>query len=78
MTGDQQESAAGVYELTVTGDLGDVLRWAVRPHGVTRAGTTTVLHAVVSHRRDLVDLLATLDAHDVTLQDVFLIGPSDG
>lgn len=73
MTRDQHERGSGVYELTVAGDLGAVLRWAVRPHGATQAETCTVLHAVVSDGHDLADLLRALHEHDVTVRDAFLI-----
>jgi hypothetical protein len=63
-----ESTAGGIFELTVQGALGPVLRWAVRPsRSVDEPHTCTTLHAWAP---DVVQLVRTLDSHGLAIESV--------
>jgi hypothetical protein len=61
-------SLGDVYELTLAGGVGPVLRKALRPFGTPHAHACTVVRAQPPPGVDLVDLLAALDAHGLQVE----------
>ena len=64
------DGQGAVYELTVAGSLGPVLRAALPAAAVTDLVTTTV-RAPLASEAELEDLLGLLDAAGVEVQAVF-------
>lgn len=63
-------SGAAVYELTVRGELGPVLRGALRPFGGVRTEELTILRAGSTGDRDVVELLRQLHECGLDIQEV--------
>jgi hypothetical protein len=63
-------SGSAVYELTVAGAIGPVLRCALKPHKVERTQICTILRAGASADRDLVDLMLILESRGLNVEDV--------
>jgi hypothetical protein len=63
-------SGPAIYELTVAGALGPVLRCALRPHKVARTQLCTILRIRPSADRDLVDLMERLESRELKVEDV--------
>ena len=61
---------AAAYELTVRGELGPVLRGALRPFGGVRTEALTILRAGASEDRDLAELVRQLHACGLEVQEV--------
>ncbi|HET6654553.1 MAG TPA: hypothetical protein VFH10_18085 [Nocardioides sp.] len=61
-------AGGGIFELTVQGSLGPVLRCAVRPgRSVEEPHTCTTIRAVAP---DVVDLVRVLDSHGLSIESV--------
>lgn len=71
MRGRDAEAAPAVYELTVKGGMGPVIRSALTPSGVSRSDVCTILR--VSSGRDLADLLLLIQEKGLTVEGVFAI-----
>jgi hypothetical protein len=63
-------SGPAMYELTVAGAIGPVLRSALKPHKVERTQICTILRAGASADRDLVDLMLMLESRGLKVEDV--------
>jgi hypothetical protein len=72
MKGRDAQPASAVYELTIRGGMGPVIRSALTPHGVSRSEVCTILRAGASGR-DLVDLLLLIEEKGLTVEGVFAI-----
>ena len=76
-----EPAGGGVFELTVEGTLGPVLRCAVRPgRAIDEPHTCTTLHAVATDVEGLVELL---DSHGLSIESVSRLslgqdGPAGG
>ena len=70
MTQPVADSLSDVYELTLAGGVGPVLRKAFRPFGTSRAHVCTVVRAEAPPGVDVVDLMAELDAHGLQVEVV--------
>ena len=57
-----------VFELTLAGDIGPVLRKAFGACGASAAHVCTVVRAKAPRAVDLVDLMADLDAHGLQVE----------
>ncbi|MFD7072899.1 hypothetical protein ACFU7D_21445 [Nocardioides sp. NPDC057577] len=62
-----------VFELTVEGELGPVLRCALQPDAVERHPCTT-FRATAGAGLDLADLVGMLDAEGLTVEDIRVAG----
>ena len=63
-------SGPAMYELTVAGAIGPVLRCALKPHKVEKTQICTILRAGASADRDLVDLMLMLESRGLKVEDV--------
>jgi hypothetical protein len=63
-------SGPAIYELTVAGAIGPVLRSALKPHQVARTKICTILRAGGSTDRDLLDLMLLLESRSLNVEDV--------
>lgn len=72
MTGDPE--AGDLYELTIVGELGRVLRWALRPGQVLETHPCTTFVTVAG--TDLPSLVARLETPGLTLESVYVLGRS--
>lgn len=70
MSEETVRSGAAVYELTVRGELGPVLRGAIRPFGGVRTEELTILRAGSTGDRDVVELLRQLDVCGLDIREV--------
>lgn len=70
MTQQVADSLGDVYELTLAGGVGPVLRKALRPFGTPHAHVCTVVRAEPPPGVDLVDLMAELDAHGLQVEAI--------
>ena len=73
MSEQDPQGSPAVYELTIKGGLGPVLRSALTPGGVSRSEVCTILRASEASGRDLVDLLLLIQEKGLTVEDVFAI-----
>jgi hypothetical protein len=64
---------SAVYELTILGSIGPVVRSAVTPHIVTRSGVCTILRARTSPEMSLVDLFRLIREKGLSIEGVFAI-----
>jgi hypothetical protein len=64
---------APVYELTVVGMLGPVLRDVLRPYQVTSTGHHTIMRKDMTDNHDLVDLVHLLDSVGLQIADVAVL-----
>jgi hypothetical protein len=62
-------SGPAIYELTVAGALGPVLRCALRPHKVAQMQVCTILRWTAADR-DVVDVMLLLESKGLTVEDV--------
>jgi hypothetical protein len=62
-----------VFELTVEGELGQVLRWALQPDAVERQPCTT-FRATAGAGLGVADLVGMLDAEGLTVQSIRVAG----
>jgi hypothetical protein len=69
-------SGPAVYELTLAGAIGPMLRCALRPHEVARTQLCTILRARGSADGDLVDLMLLLESRGLQVEDVSRIDAS--
>lgn len=60
------------YELTIAGELGSVLRWALRPGQVIATHACTTFVAVSG--ADVATLVARLEAPGLRLESVYILG----
>ena len=67
------QPGAGLFELTVAGALGPVLRCALRPNSVDEPHTTTTIRAAA--HSDISGLVELLDSHGVVIEGVWLLEP---
>jgi hypothetical protein len=65
-------SGPAIYELTVAGAIGPVLRYALRPHRVARMQVCTILRWAPEDR-DLADVMLLLESKGLTVEDVSTI-----
>lgn len=65
--------AGVVYELTVAGALGPVLRSALAPCFVAQTEPQTVLRANVHDDGDLIDLLRLLESRGLDVADIAVV-----
>ncbi len=63
------------FELTITGRLGPVLRWALRPGSVVASHTCTILR--MKSAKDLSELVEMLDSRGLRIEGVW-VGPPAG
>ena len=63
--------SAGLYEQTLAGGVGPVLRNALTPCTLGPSRVCTVVHTVVPAERDLVDVVADLDARGLVIEEAF-------
>jgi hypothetical protein len=63
-------SGPAVYELTLAGAIGPVLRFALKPHQVAQTQICTILRTRASADRDLVDLMLRLESRGLKVEDV--------
>lgn len=68
------EPAALEFELTIEGGLGPVLRNALSPGLAARTHTCTVL--VLASAVDLGTLVERLHARGLSIESVFIVGPT--
>lgn len=61
---------AAAYELTVRGELGPMMRGALRPFGGVRTEALTILRAGASDDRDVVELLRQLHECGLEIREV--------
>lgn len=66
------EQAGDLYELTIVGELGRVLRWALRPGEVLETYPCTTFVAVSD--TDLATLVARLEDPGLRLESVYILG----
>lgn len=59
-----------VYELTVTGGLGPVLRGALAPYVTASAAIHTVMRAGTTEDEDIVDLLLLLESRGIEVAGI--------
>jgi len=64
---------AAVFELTITGEVGPVLRQAMSPHRVVRSDICTILYARSDAVGDLEGLLLALEQRGLTVEDMFAV-----
>ena len=72
MRGRDAEAAPAVYELTIKGGMGPVIRSALTPSGVSRSDICTIVRVGASGR-DLADLLLLIQEKGLTVEGVFAI-----
>jgi len=72
---DAQSSAPALYEFTIKGRVGPVVRSALTPHGVTRSELCTILRVGDASTHDLVDLLLLIQEKGWTVEGVYAIEP---
>lgn len=65
-------AAPTVYELTIKGGMGPVIRSALTPPAVSRSDVCTILRVGASGR-DLADLLLLIQEKGLTVEGVFAI-----
>lgn len=65
------ETGGGVYEVTVEGALGPVMRCALRPDRADDADTCTTIR--VAAEADLPGLVGMLESHGLVIQAVWLL-----
>ena len=70
MTTNDPHAGPLVYEFTVTGPVGPVLRAALRPHAVARSSECTIMRVEHADSRDLVDLLQRLSREGLSVEEV--------
>jgi hypothetical protein len=63
----------GVFELTVEGSLGPVLRWALRPRSVDESHTCTTIRTTA--RSDLPGIVELLEHNGLVIEGVWLLTP---
>jgi hypothetical protein len=63
-----------VYELTIVGAVGPVLRDALRPHAVSSAELRTIVSADLPGNHDLVDLVGILASRGIEIEEVAVLG----
>jgi hypothetical protein len=68
-------SGPGLYELTVAGAIGPVLRFALKPHKIAPTQMCTILRTRASADRDLVDLMVMLESRGLEVEDVSRVDP---
>jgi hypothetical protein len=66
-------AAPATVELVVSGELGPVLRSALRPQATARAERCTVLRLVAPESVDLLELVETLDSMGLSLTSVRVV-----
>lgn len=71
----QPRSAArvAVFELTVEGEVGPVLRSALRPSCVAEGRPCTILRTTASADTDLTDLVKLLDSEGLKIESVHIV-----
>jgi hypothetical protein len=70
----RDRSRPAVYELTIVGSVGPVLRDVLRPHSVATAEVHTIVCAALPGDRDLVDLVEMLAARGLEITEVTVMG----
>ncbi|HEU4947663.1 MAG TPA: hypothetical protein VFT31_10955 [Kribbella sp.] len=68
MTVPSPREPAAVYELTVVGALGPVLRMALEPCATASSQLQTILRTKLPADRDLVDLVALLESRGLQIE----------
>jgi len=63
-----------VYELTIVGTLGPVLRGALAPYASISSQPQTIIRTDVRDGADLVDLMLLLDARGLEVTDIVELG----
>jgi hypothetical protein len=64
---------ATVFELTIAGEVGPVLRQAMSPHRVVRSDLCTILRARSDAVGDLEGLLLVLQQRGLTVEGMFAV-----
>lgn len=70
MMSEPTSGGPAVYELTVAGALGPVLRAALQPHDTCKTEACTVMRAGAADHRDIVDLVRLLDSKGLRVEGV--------
>lgn len=68
---------AALYELTVSGPIGPVLRSALRPYATAPSRACTILRTAVIPRDAVLDLVLLLDRRGLDVEVVFETGSTD-
>ena len=59
-----------IYEFTIAGALGPVLRAALQPHDACNSQKCTIMRVERNASRDIVDLVAVLNAKGLKVEEV--------
>jgi len=75
MTEERPAAEPCVYQLTVAGVIGPVLRSALQPHQASAGETYSILLVRRSAARDVVDIVGLLSKRGLPIDGVFTVGP---
>lgn len=75
MTGNPKPERPAAYELTVSGPIGPVIRWALRPHSTAPSRACTILRTAAIRPDAVADLMLLLDQCGMDVEGVFDTGP---
>ncbi|HEX6075714.1 MAG TPA: hypothetical protein VFZ32_10680 [Micromonosporaceae bacterium] len=74
MTGTPQHERPAMYELTVSGPIGPVIRSALRPHSAAPSRAYTILRIAAIRPDAVPDLMLLLDRRGLDVEGVFDTG----
>jgi len=77
MTGEPSRDRGTLYELTVSGPIGPMLRSALRPYATAPSQFCTILRTAVIPRDAVLDLVLLLDRCGLDVEGVFETGSAD-
>jgi hypothetical protein len=74
MTGKPSREHGALYELTISGPIGPVIRSALRPHATAPSRACTIVRTAAIRRDAVLDLVLLLDRCGLDVEGVFEAG----